>query len=276
MRQLLLSAHPDSNGKIRLESGEYRYLVNVLRKAVGDAIEVRLSDGSLSMMRISAIDLKEKQISLVVSEREESSRNSCEMPHQIELPHQIADFPHIILFQWILKGPKMDQVIRQATETGIAHIIPVAGERCLSRDAGCVGDEKTGRWERIVREARQQSGSPFATRIFQPVPVSGIAEIWKSLSTGKNPVALVLTEAPLARKSLHEYLVNGASSSALAIGPEGGMTAGEMELLADAGFFCVHFRTNILRAETAALYGIAALQSALTELENWQLKELIL
>jgi 16S rRNA (uracil1498-N3)-methyltransferase len=67
--------------------------------------------------------------------------------------------------------------------------------------------------------------------------------------------------------------VNGVGLAALAIGPEGGMSARELDLLASAGFSCVHFRTNILRAETAAIYALAAVQSALTESEKWQLKE---
>lgn len=280
MRQLVLADSPDSAGKARLADREYRYLVQVLRKTVGDMIEVRLPDGRLQAMCISSINRKEKLVFLAadgsisadetLTSADDRSVAGVSMP---PLPVMPAGFPCIILFQWILKGPKMDQVIRQATETGVAFIVPVAGERCLSRDADAVGDGKTGRWERIVREARQQSGSPVATRVLAPIGVPEIADLMETLSAGKTALAMVLTEAPLARKSLHEYLVSGASLAALAIGAEGGMSAGELGLLAKAGFVCVHFRTNILRAETAALYGIAAVQSALTESEKWQLKE---
>ena len=269
---------PDRQGQSRLGSGDYRYLVQVLRKAVGDVIEVRLPDGRLTTMRIDAIGKKDKSVLLSAKDMRATKVRLDEGPfsdsrNMGSLAAIPPGFPPIILFQWMLKGPKMDQVVRQATETGVALIVPVAGERCLSRDADAIGDEKTGRWERIVREARQQSGSPVQTCVLSPISVDGIKDVWQSLSTEKSSVAFVLSEAPLARKSLHEYLVNGASLSALAIGPEGGMTVREIELLGEAGFVSIHFRTNILRAETAALYGIAALQSALTELENWQLKE---
>ncbi len=264
MRQLVLSVPPDREGCAILSGSEYRYLVQVLRKVSGDVIEVRLPDGTLTLMKISAIERKDKRV-LLSPERRTPAEKRAEPGN--------GDYPKIILFQWLLKGPKMDQVIRQATETGVACIVPVAGERCLSRDADSVGEGKTGRWERIVREARQQSGSPVATDILPPVSVPDIPALWKSLTGEISGIALVLTEAPLARKSLHGYLGNGAGLTALAIGPEGGMTSGEMALLDEAGFLCVHFRTNILRAETAALYGIAAVQSALTELEKWQLKE---
>jgi len=282
MRQLVLEHSPDRNGQVLLESGDYRYLVQVLRKSEGDSVEVRLPDGSLSAMRVAAVNRRDRTVTLSAGKTHAADSavpgNSppadaaagVSMPSLASMPD---GFPFIVLFQWLLKGPKMDQVIRQATETGVALIVPVAGSRCLSRDADAVGEGKTGRWERIVREARQQSGSAVNTRIMPPVPVSAVSALWHSLSAGTTAAALVLTEAPLARKSLHEYLVHGVGSAALAIGPEGGMTAGELQLLEEAGFVPVHFRTNILRAETAALYGIAAVQSALTESEKWQLKE---
>lgn len=281
MRQLVLEHSPDRNGRLLLEGGDYRYLVQVLRKSEGDEVEARLPDGSLSTMRIAAVNRKDRTVSLS-SGNMHVSDDPAGIPGELpilpgtsmpSLPVMPEGFPFIVLFQWLLKGPKMDQVIRQATETGVALIVPVAGSRCLSRDAGSVGDGKTGRWDRIVREARQQSGSAVSTRILSPVPAGEIAGLWNGLSAGIPSAALVLTEAPLARKSLHEYLVHGVGAAALAIGPEGGMTAAELDLLSEAGFVAVHFRTNILRAETAALYGIAAVQSALTESEKWQLKE---
>jgi 16S rRNA (uracil1498-N3)-methyltransferase len=281
MRQLVLSALPDRNGNVLLGERDWRYLSQVLRKEAGDLLEARLPDGSLCSMRVESIDRRAKTVTLTLAG---SLSVSCDSPARQAgagdsmpaIPEMPSDFPPIILFQWILKGPRMDQVIRQATETGVCMIVPVAGERCLSSDAEKVGDGKTGRWERIVREALQQSGSPVPTKILAPVAPSAIRAVWQNiaeLSGERNSVALVLTEAPLARKSLHEYLVSAAGATALAVGPEGGMTSGELALLAEAGFACVHFKTNILRAETAALYGIAAVQSTLLESVNWQLKE---
>jgi 16S rRNA (uracil1498-N3)-methyltransferase len=276
MRQFVLPGLPYSNGSFTLEGREYRYLVQVLRKEIDDILEVRLPDDRLCSMRVTGIDRTEKTVDLCLTGTVDSTgREELVIPGQSMPPGAAIPegFPFLVLFQWILKGPKMDQVIRQATETGVALVVPVAGDRCLSRSAESVGNEKTGRWDRIVREARQQSGSPVQTRVVAPLEVSRIADFWHSLAGTESSVACVLTEAPLARKSLHEYLVHGKHIVALATGPEGGMSPRELDLLAEAGFVSVHFKTNILRAETAALYGIAAVQSALTESEKWQLKE---
>jgi len=290
MRQLLLQSFPDASGLCALKDREYRYLAQVLRLGPGDVVEARLPDGSLCSMLVATVDRKARSISLQRIEgasrvgnagrpnRDGRSANRSgatvapgeSMPAAIALPD---GFPRMVLFQWILKGPKMDQVIRQATEAGVEVIVPVSGERCLASDADSVGEGKTGRWDRIVREARQQSGSPVPTRMASPIGVADIAGTLSSLSLGAPFGAIVLTEAPLARKSLHEYLCTQVALMAIAVGPEGGMTAKELEALASAGFESIHFKTNILRAETAALYGIAAVQSAITESEKWQLKE---
>ena len=284
MRQFVLAVPPDRNGAATLAERDYRYLAQVLRKTAGDRIEVRLPDGTLALMRIDRLDRNAKSVKLVLepgsagsgslsgADRAPAAALSAgdSMPATGEVPD---GFPQLILFQWILKGPRMDQVVRQATETGVSLIVPVAGERCLSSEADNVGGGKTGRWDRIVREALQQSGSPVATRVLPPVAPAALGELWRSLS-GSESRALVLTEAPLARRSLHEYLDTVSGPTAIAVGPEGGMTAREIALLEEAGFACVHFKTNILRAETAALYGIAAVQSTLLESGNWQLKEL--
>ena len=301
MRQFLLDQPLEPGARVTLEGSDFRYLVQVLRLAPGASVEARLPDGSLASLAVERLDARAKTVTLrrpavpraaglpsvpepgVSSGRAPdtgaarrttadraalSIRVGESMPPLPEIPER---FPRIILFQWILKGPKMDQVIRQATETGVSAIVPVSGERCLPREGDSSG--RAARWARIVREARQQSGSPVATVVATPISVGAIAGIWADVSSGRRASALVLTEAPLARKTLHEYLDIGMEIVALATGPEGGMTAVELDELGRAGFSAVHFRTNVLRAETAALYGIAAAQSAIMESEKWQLKE---
>ncbi len=286
MRQFVLPSFPESGGSVILSDRDFRYLVQVLRKDTGDIIEARLPDGSLCSFRVSSIDRRAKRLSLFPADGAMGAYPVSGMPagengpalpstplpgSSMPAPASVpADFPRIALFQWILKGPRMDQVIRQATETGVEAIVPVAGERCVADEAGM---GRLTRWGRIVREARQQSGSPIATRILPALAPADIPESWAELSGGERSSAIVFTEAPLARKALHGYLCGNPGVVALAVGPEGGMSARELDILSGAGFEYVHFKTNVLRAETCALYGIAAVQNALTEFESWQSKE---
>lgn len=285
MRQFLVDSDPGPDGGLTLRGKDFRYLVQVLRLAPGALLEVRLTGGALVSARLESLDRSAKTAWLRLEGSSPSA--AITLPQALEpglagvsmsaLASMSDDFPCIILFQWILKGPKMDQVLRQAAEAGVNLIVPVLGERCLAAEAGGVGQAKTERWQRIVREARQQSGSAVSTQVWETVRSADIAEFWTVRAgedtSGIPPVAVTLTEAPLARKTLHEYLDTRPRTVALAIGPEGGMSAGELERLSLAGFNAVHFRTNILRAETAALYGIAAVQTLLLESEKWRLPE---
>lgn len=275
MRQLVLSDFPDRNGVLVLGGSDYHYLARVLRKTPGSSIEARLPDGSVRTFRILDVTRETKEIRL-------SAADDGRMEGQ-NMPDIPSSFPRIILFQWMIKNPKMEQLIRQAAEMGISEIIPVNGERSLFRNEKESYPAKLERWERIIREARQQSGSSIPTGISNPVSLSAAVQIWKDVS-GDIPenrkIAFVLTETPLERKTLHEYLgihINAGEDlpvcAALAVGPEGGMTEQEAEILTENNFLKIHFNTNILRSETAALYGIAAIQNALTELGKWQLKE---
>ena len=64
-----------------------------------------------------------------------------------------------------------------------------------------------------------------------------------------------------------------AKKAAVVVGSEGGISPEEVELLKAGGFIPVHLKTNILRCETAALYGIAVVQNSLTEDLTCQSKE---
>lgn len=268
MRQFLLPQMPQ-NGKVRVTGSEYRYLVQVLRLKIGSQFDGRLPDGSLCTLEIKEIERKEKAALLVVAG--DFVVHSVVVGGSVSPQVELSDsFPRIILFQWLIKGQKMDLVIRQATEAGVSVVVPVAGARSFSITAA--DSRKDERWKRIVREARQQSGSPVATTVHPVISTDQVPSVLKELSPSGNTCSLLFTEAPLALKSLHQYLVNGAKTVALVNGPEGGFSAEEMDSLSVAGFLPVHFKTNVLRAETCALYAIAAVQNALTELETWQLK----
>ena len=127
------------------------------------------------------------------------------------------------------------------------------------------GDE---RWQRIVTEARQQSGSPVETKVFYSVSVEEACGFWSSLQA-EHKAALVFYERSDGTKSIYNALKNADvikkenAKIAVAVGAEGGISVQEISIMKESGFIPVHFDTNILRCETASLYGIAALQTVL-------------
>lgn len=263
MRQYISQKNLDSDGLLTIIGKDYRYLRNVLRLVSGDMIHVRLPSGELQPMTVCLVDEKAKKITLQVCDIAEGERIGENQPEETDS----IESTEFILFMAVPKSSKFDLIVRQATECGIAKIIPVQTE---FSQAGCEKMNFRGeRFERIIKEARQQSGSPVNTQIENCVTLKESCEIWKNecenLSESEK-LAVVLYErndSTVSIKCSCEKKQN-LKKVALFCGSEGGISPEEVKSLCDAGFTAVHLKTNILRCETAALYGIAALQVAVS------------
>lgn len=269
---------PDKNGRLRLSAKEKRYLVNVLRLNEGDRVDVRLPNGILSAMQIH-LSGGEKRGSttaeLFPSEYSAVSQNIDEASRQDEI--------QFWLFQFLPKGQKMDLIVRQATECGVSVIVPIVGEYSVGTkgsDSKISTAKRLDRWKRIIREAQQQSGSPIATKVMEAVNTEQAIALWQNgitntavTSQESSFLAFILRERQEAKKNLYSALRQKANSLpkfvALTVGCEGGISPTEIYLFEKSGFMPIHFKTNILRAETAALYGLAALQTAIMEYKSW-------
>lgn len=277
MRQFISSEFPDKKGFLRICGKDFRYLRQVLRLKSGDMLAVRFSDGTLRNTTVCKIDEKSREILVQVCGNPEKTENSCDdyITHGTkaqEIQKSLPDTEYF-LFQYIAKPVKMEQIIRQATECGVKFVIPVSGEFSQKQNVLSMQHSKKERLERIVREARQQSGSPVETEILEPLTTEEAVLFWKkntsSLSAEEKNVAVALWERSEKTVSLKEIFDSEKNKKikkiAIAVGCEGGISPEEIDALISAGFYAVHFPGNILRCETAALYGIAAVQSALNQ-----------
>jgi len=274
MRQFIVEKENIKNGLIELIGKDFRYLRQVLRVKKGDMLNVRLDDGELRATTVAFIDDNAKKIILQVCDAAEgdasfragSSVTRGTQAGEIKNAFSDRDF---VLFQFIPKAQKFELIVRQATECGISTIVPVIGDfsekNCVSMFSGA----KRERFERIIKEARQQSGSPVATKILEPMTLSDALEWWKAFSASSEKLAVALWERTEGEVPLFKLLSSKdkITKVAIAVGNEGGISPSEIKLLKEKGFFStIHFEGNILRCETAALYGIAAVQSALFQL----------
>ncbi len=263
MRQYISQKNLDSDGLLTIIGKDYRYLRNVLRLVSGDMIHVRLPSGELQPMTVCLVDEKAKKITLQVCDIAEGEQIGENQPEETDS----IESTEFILFMAVPKSSKFDLIVRQATECGVAKIVPVQTE--FSQNGGEKMNFRGERFERIIKEARQQSGSPVNTQIENCVTLKEACEIWKNecenLSESEK-LAVVLYErndSTVSIKCSCEKKQN-LKKVALFCGSEGGISPEEVKSLCDAGFTAVHLKTNILRCETAALYGIAALQVAVS------------
>lgn len=138
----------------------------------------------------------------------------------------------------------------------------------------CLGDggkeerveKKLARWERIIREAAQQSGALRPPLLTPPLTFKEV------LKKSQDGLSLFFHQEPVNDLTLHHYLHNRPDSVNLIIGPEGGFSESEVQELLAAGSKAVFLGNTVLRVETAALFAIAAVKIILLELESWKLK----
>jgi 16S rRNA (uracil1498-N3)-methyltransferase len=166
----------------------------------------------------------------------------------------------------------MDLIVRQAAEGGISEIVPFVSEHAVPKEQG-PRRNRAERWRRIIREARQQSGSGTATCIREPCGRETLMAYWEALRGRYTPaLGLLLHQDPLEQGTFHGYLNINPGLVVLAVGPEGGFSPGEAALFLDAGFKPLTMGDTILRTETAALYAAAAVRIILLERASWMLK----
>ena len=260
MRQFILNSEPDHSGRVRLEGRDYRYLVRVRRLAPGEYFPALLPDGTGVKVRVCSVD-NQTVVGEVAAPNGTASNGANNSP-----------LPPIILFQALPKGEKMDLIVRQAAEGGLAEIVPFASEFSMMKITSD-SKHKLSRWERIIKEARQQSGSTVATAIRQPVTIDGLFAYWEQLTVPPSGVlGLLFHHLPLAQTSLHGYLNNSPKMVALVIGPEGGFSSAEAERFMAAGFKPFTVGNTILRTETASLYAQAVVRVLLWERDSWETK----
>ena len=258
MRQLIIEKNQDKNGLVIIDGKDFHYLRQVLRVKAGDMVKLRLSDRELYNSTVAKIDDSAKKITLQICAETQ--------PPVIENVTSQSTAPEYTLFQFIPKPQKLELIVRQATECGVKNIVPVISEYTEKGSIAALAGGKKERLERIVREARQQSGSPVDTTIFDPVTVEQAIEIWNKIKeqAGGDAAGYVLSERTV-EESFGRFKDKPPAAVCIVCGNEGGISPDELELLTKkALLYPVHFSVNILRCETAALYGIAAVQTAIT------------
>ena len=273
MRQFIVENKQIHDGLIQLEGKDYRYLRQVLRVRAGDMISVRLPDGSLNNATVARIDEGARRITLQLcagtGETITRGVQAEELTGAAGADGNSASGMGGVeywLFQFLPRPQKFEQIVRQATECGVSVIVPVVGEYTEKSSAQSLMGAKRERLERIVREARQQSGSPVDTKVLEPMSLEKAIELWGTstpLSDRGESVAFVLSERGDCDGNLRATVqkADTIKRAAIAVGSEGGISPDEVRLLEEKGLFVpVHFAVNILRCETAALYGIAAVQ----------------
>ena len=159
--------------------------------------------------------------------------------------------PKITLALAIFKFDRMEWAIEKCTEIGVARIIPVIARR-TDVHLAAAAVKRHERWQRIVRQAAEQSRRSAPPEVAAPVKLKELDGV---LPTGAL-TRIVLAESEEDAR-LGEVLQSRPTEVVLAVGPEGGWASGEFARFFEMGWVAASLGETILRAETAAIVATA-------------------
>ena len=181
---------------------------------------------------------------------------------RIELLEAIAPAPEarvpLTLVQAVLKGDKMDAVVRDATMLGVTAIEPVITSRTIAR----LPRRENDRWQRVAVSSAKQCRRAVVPSIAAPRPFSD----W--LAASAHGLSLILVEPSAADRDVCSLRVledHAPASLALIAGPEGGWTQDERAHAERAGCIAVTLGGLTLRADAIAVAAIAIARFALRD-----------
>ena len=229
-------------GEVALPPEEAEHAARVLRLRPGVGVELIDGRGRVVTAEVAS-----------VGKRDVTARVTGECPGR-ESPVRLT------VYIGCPKGEKLELVAQKLTELGAARLCPVVMERSVARGERFEG--RMGRLQRIAREAVKQCGRGLIPEIAAPMtwdevlsrlPGHGLALIpWEEARDGR------LRDLWAAHPDQRDI--------ALIVGPEGGMSAGEVQAAREASARPITLGPRILRAETAAIAAAAAVMALWADL----------
>ena len=216
------------NKDMLLEESDIKHIKKVMRMNINDKIEV-VYNNKLHICEITSLE----PFNIKVIEKLDEDKKT-----KIELTVAVA----------LVKEQKMDLILQKLTELGVSRIIPVSMERSIVKLDKERFNKKKVRWESICKEASEQSKRTN-------IPI--IEDIKSIKDLTKEDADLKLVASTKEKEKLLNYYLQSIEDCAkiiMVIGPEGGISDKEEDILVSNGYNRVSFGNLIFRVETATIY----------------------
>jgi 16S rRNA (uracil1498-N3)-methyltransferase len=223
------------NGQASIKGEDAKHLTRVLRVERGEIYEIADGEGRIHLAEISLAHKGEVVFDVIEAVAPKP------VLLRITLLPALFKFDH---FEWMLE---------KATELGVERVSPLIAARS-ERGLEQAALKRIERWRRIAVEASQQSRRDRVPVIDLPVKVGVACRSATGLLLDETSTHPLLRALPAA--------VEPGSAMSLALGSEGGWTPEEIAQFREAGWISVSLGAQILRAETAAIAGLAILQAS--------------
>lgn len=241
MHRFFAPALDPGDETVTLPRDEAEHLTRVLRLGAGDEVAVFDGRGNEFLARVTRAERRAVTVQLL------SRVRPAEEP-------AVA----ITLAQGVLKGEKMDDVVRDAVMLGVAAVQPLVTKRTEVTVAALMRGARLDRWRRValasVKQSRRavmpQIRTPLTleTYLDEPLPAARLMLVEPAIDLPAEPLSALRREPT-------------PSDAAVLIGPEGGWTGAECETARVRGIRLMTLGARTLRADAVPVAAISVLQS---------------
>lgn len=224
--------------KITIIGEDVKHIKHVLRKEVGDIIEI-CNQKTGNAYKCEIIEIEEKSIINKILEDLKSYEDKIKVD----------------IYQGLPKADKMELIIQKSVELGANAVIPVSMKRCVVKIDNKSENKKIERWQKIAESAAKQSGRNTVPEIRNIIKVEEIAKLVQRydciiVAYENEKYNYIKKELIELKEKLQE---KEQISIAIVIGPEGGLEEKDVQILKENGAKIVTLGNRILRTETVAL-----------------------
>lgn len=245
MSKFFVKENQINNDKIHILGEDVNHIANVLRMKKEDEVQICNQETG------------ENYITKIIS----FSKDKIECEIVKKIIETVESNVDITLFQGIPKFDKMELIIQKNTEVGVKKIIPVLMERTVVKLDEKTANKKIERWQKIAEVAAKQSMRDIIPEIENIIKLQDITK----QDYDEVLVAYENEEKNMLKQELKKLQGKDRYKIAIVIGPEGGISEKEIEILKNMGASFVSLGKRILRTETA---GIVMSGNIMYELED--------
>lgn len=232
-----------SGDKYEITGEDARHISKSLRMKTGETLTLCTLDGKRHECEIEGFSDNSVFVKVL-------SHTECEQEPSVK----------ITLFMALTKGDKMDDIVQKSVELGVYEIVPVLTSRCISRPDEKQLKKKIARWQKISEGAASQSRRGIIPKVHNAVTLKEASVLAQGFDC-----SVVFYEC--GGEKLRDIVGENVKTLCMFVGPEGGFSESEIELLKENSVIPTTLGKRILRAQTAPLAGITAVMYLTKNLE---------
>ena len=227
-------------GAIELPTDEAAHLSRVLRLSVGDHVRIFNGRGEEWDAVIAHATKQRVAVRLGAS----------------VTPAKEAGIA-ITLAVGVLKGDKMDDLIRDAVMLGVVAVQPLISARTEITPAAIERGGRVARWQRVAVSSAKQCGRAVVPEVRPALRFED------AITAALNPVMLVEPAAAADARTLRD--LPALRCVTLVVGPEGGWTEHEVRFAAANGSMLLTLGAQTLRADAVPIVALTAFRVRLED-----------